>query len=215
MFEEWEPLADPARGLASVRRWHRLLQADGGGRVLAAGDGANAPLEALLSELLLPPLRSTITNRWDPRECEPLVSLLEGWEGVLPERLLRYVLQHLVLPRLQSAVQQWDPRTDTVPIHSWMHPWLPLLRAELEPLYVPLRHKLSVALQQWHPRDGSAMLLLQPWRPVWGEKDWDLFCVRWALASRRLLPRPFSPLSRRGRLLRAAAGTSCPSWSRR
>jgi hypothetical protein len=24
-------------------------------------------------------------------------------------------------------VEEWNPMTDTVPIHAWIHPWLPLL----------------------------------------------------------------------------------------
>ncbi|KAA8592292.1 hypothetical protein FQN60_017747 [Etheostoma spectabile] len=65
-----------------------------------------------------------------------------------------------------SRVDNWNPLTDTVPIHSWIHPWLPLLQSRLEPLYPPIRSKLSNALQRWHPSDASARLILQPWKDV-------------------------------------------------
>ncbi len=35
---------------------------------------------------------------------------------------------------------------ETVPIHAWLHPWLPHLGPALEELYPVVRHKLAVAL---------------------------------------------------------------------
>lgn len=79
-------------------------------------------------------------------------------------------------PLLQ--VENWNPLTDTVPIHSWIHPWLPLMQARLEPLYSPIRSKLSSALQKWHPSDSSAKLILQPWKDVFTPGSWEAFMVK-------------------------------------
>lgn len=79
-------------------------------------------------------------------------------------------------PPLQ--VENWNPLTDTVPIHSWIHPWLPLMQARLEPLYSPIRSKLSSALQKWHPSDSSAKLILQPWKDVFTPGSWEAFMVK-------------------------------------
>ncbi|KAF0033803.1 hypothetical protein F2P81_013869 [Scophthalmus maximus] len=75
-------------------------------------------------------------------------------------------------------VDNWNPLTDTVPIHSWIHPWLPLLQSRLEPLYPPIRSKLSNALQRWHPSDTSARLILQPWKDVFTAGAWEAFMVK-------------------------------------
>lgn len=72
----------------------------------------------------------------------------------------------IVLPRLQSEVTQWDPMTDPIPIHSWLHPWLDVLGSQLEVVYPTIRHKLSSALTKWHPSDKSARLILLPWKDV-------------------------------------------------
>lgn len=65
----------------------------------------------------------------------------------------------------------------------------------LDELYPHIRHKLDVALQAWHPSDGSALVLLSPWQRVWGQAEWDAFMAKvgtrqsvWesALCSRRL-----------------------------
>lgn len=86
---------------------------------------------------------------------------------------------HIAHPSaLILQVDNWNPLTDTVPIHSWIHPWLPLMQARLEPLYSPVRSKLSSALQKWHPSDASAKLILQPWKEVLTPGSWEAFMLR-------------------------------------
>ena len=63
-------------------------------------------------------------------------------------------------------MEQWEPRTETVALHAWLHPWLPYLGTRMEELYPGIRFKLSTALQQWHPSDQSALALLSPWHTV-------------------------------------------------
>lgn len=84
----------------------------------------------------------------------------------------------LAHPPFILQVDNWNPLTDTVPIHSWIHPWLPLMQARLEPLYSPVRSKLSSALQKWHPSDASAKLILQPWKEVLTPGSWEAFMLR-------------------------------------
>lgn len=66
-------------------------------------------------------------STWNCRDCIPLITLLEEWMPLLPEWILENILDQQVLPRLTLAVEEWNPLTDTVPIHTWTHPWLPLL----------------------------------------------------------------------------------------
>ena len=68
--------------------------------------------------------------------------------------------------QLCRAVEQWEPRTETVALHAWLHPWLPYLGTRMDELYPGIRFKLSTALQQWHPSDQSALALLSPWHTV-------------------------------------------------
>mmetsp|Transcript_33140 Transcript_33140/g.93819 ORF Transcript_33140/g.93819 Transcript_33140/m.93819 type:complete len:857 (+) Transcript_33140:229-2799(+) len=174
-----KPLADPDLGAADMRKWRRVLESDRvKDAVFADAAAEDDPYCCLLAETVLPHLRSSITNIWQPRDPEPLLRWLEAWEPALPAPTREYILAHLVMPALQRAVDSWEPRQETVPIHSWLHPWLPWLGTQLKPLYQPLRFKLGRALEEWHPSDGSALALLGPWQRVFDDADWEAMLVR-------------------------------------
>lgn len=68
--------------------------------------------------------------------------------------------------QVARAVEAWEPQAESVPLHAWLHPWLPYLGHRLESLYPTIRFRLATALQAWHPSDGSALALLSPWHRV-------------------------------------------------
>jgi len=39
-----------------------------------------------------------------------------------------------ILTQLQRQVDCWNPLTDPIPLHSWIHPWLAYMQERLEPL---------------------------------------------------------------------------------
>ena len=64
---------------------------------------------------------------------------LQIWKDLMPLWMWNNVLDQLVLPKLQNDVELWDPLTDSVPLHSWLHPWLPFLGQQLEIVYPTIR----------------------------------------------------------------------------
>jgi len=56
-----------------------------------------------------------------------MLKLVEQSTELIPSDIINKVLENMILPRIQSEVEQWDPLTDLVPIHLWIHPWLPYL----------------------------------------------------------------------------------------
>ena len=61
------------------------------------------------------------------RKPDNVLDLLDAWLPLLPEWILHNILEQIVLPALTNEVENWNPLTDTVPIHAWIHPWLPLM----------------------------------------------------------------------------------------
>ncbi|CAF0724669.1 unnamed protein product [Didymodactylos carnosus] len=132
------------------------------------------PYHRLLWEIWMPKVRQCILN-WNPRESDKLIDFLEHWLPCIPLWILDNILDQLIIPRLQREVDLWNPLTDSIPIHSWIHPWLPLMKERLEPLYLPIRTKLAHALQNWQPSDSSAKAVLLPWKNVFKQGTWDAF----------------------------------------
>ena len=115
------------------------------------------------------------SSEWNPRHPDELIDLIERWVPYLPQWIVDNILDQLIFPILQREVDQWNPLTDSIPIHSWLHPWLPLMHDRLEPLYQPIRTKLAQALQNWQPSDSSAKAVLLPWQKVFKQGTWDAF----------------------------------------
>uniref|UniRef100_A0A8C5PIU2 Tuftelin-interacting protein 11 n=1 Tax=Leptobrachium leishanense TaxID=445787 RepID=A0A8C5PIU2_9ANUR len=174
-FKEWNPLKDPTYGMDIMAKWKDLLEE--GHLSHSAHDASLDPYHRLLWEVWIPFLRNII-SQWQPRNCAPMVDFLDSWVHLLPVWVLDNILDQLIFPKLQKEVENWNPLTDTVPIHSWIHPWLPLMQSRLEPLFSPIRNKLANALQKWHPSDSSAKLILQPWKEVFTPGSWEAFMVK-------------------------------------
>ncbi|XP_074869059.1 tuftelin-interacting protein 11 [Carettochelys insculpta] len=175
-FKNWDPLKDCTYGTDIIAKWKRLLEND----QLLSHSGQDLATDAfhrLMWEMWMPYVRNIIAQ-WQPRNCGPMVDFLDSWVHVIPVWILDNILDQLIFPKLQKEVENWNPLTDTVPIHSWIHPWLPLMQARLEPLYSPIRNKLANALQKWHPSDSSAKLILQPWKDVFTPGSWEAFMVK-------------------------------------
>ena len=76
-------------------------------------------------------------SSWSVRKPDNVLDLLDAWLPLLPEWILHNILEQIVLPALTNEVENWNPLTDTVPIHAWIHPWLPLMSINLPPLLYP------------------------------------------------------------------------------
>ncbi|CAO2629059.1 Tuftelin-interacting protein 11 [Lemmus lemmus] len=175
-FKDWHPLEDGSYGTQIISKWKSLLEND---QLLShsSQDLSSDAFHRLMWEVWMPFVRNVVAQ-WQPRNCDPMVDFLDSWAPIIPVWILDNILDQLIFPKLQKEVDNWNPLTDTVPIHSWIHPWLPLMQARLEPLYSPVRSKLSSALQKWHPSDASAKLILQPWKEVLTPGSWEAFMLR-------------------------------------
>ncbi|XP_067004991.2 tuftelin-interacting protein 11 [Anabrus simplex] len=175
-LQSWTPFEKPLEPISLFKQWKDILEM--GQTQTLTTTSTQDPYHKLVWEAWMPSVRIAINN-WNCRVCEPLIEFIEHWIPVIPAWILENIREQFVLPRMQHEVEEWNPLTDTVPIHSWIHPWLPLLGNRLDSTVYPvIRHKLSKALVNWHPSDRSARLMLLPWHKVFSKGDMDAFLVK-------------------------------------
>ncbi|KAK3042749.1 hypothetical protein RJ639_000807 [Escallonia herrerae] len=155
VFHGWNPLRNPTHGLEVISLWKNLLQ---GEERLDFSDAMSSYTQ-LLMEVVFPAVRISGTNTWQARDPEPMLRFLESWEKLLPPSVLQTILDNIVMPKLAALVDSWEPRQETILIHSWVHPWLPLLGQKLETLYHTIRNRLESILHDWHPASWEKLMV--------------------------------------------------------
>ncbi|KAG1708189.1 hypothetical protein DVH05_024871 [Phytophthora capsici] len=133
----------------------------------------------ILEETLWPAMVQCVNVDWQaksaPGDC---VDLFLKFRARLSSEFEEAFLLQLVLSRLEKECNRWDPRSDTIPIHEWLLPWLPYIGSAMKSLYPNIRLAIGKALNQWHPSDLSILAVLSPWRELWGEREYGKFTHR-------------------------------------
>ncbi|KAF9378945.1 hypothetical protein BGX21_002773 [Mortierella sp. AD011] len=191
LLKDWAVLKNPTLGSGLFKQWQKLIRTS---KVVYTNDretggfyGSRPSLpeqmtayESLLNQHWLPKVRSAINNDWDPRDCDPVIELLEAWAPpLLPAFIHDNIITQLIMPKLQKEVEQWSPR-DSLMLHTWIHPWLPVLgqsRLDQE-LFGTIRRKLARGFDAWNVLDPSALRVLEPWRGVFEDTDMELLLLK-------------------------------------
>ncbi|XP_034937559.1 tuftelin-interacting protein 11 [Chelonus insularis] len=174
-LSSWNPLIESSQHIHMIKEWKNILEV--GTDSLQPKNGMY-PYDQLIWNSWMPSIRGAV-QEWICKQPDPLIELLENWMPLLPRWILDNILDLLILPKLTLEVEEWNPLTDTIPIHTWIHPWLPLMGNRMDILIYPIiRRKLGSALGGWHPSDRSARLILEPWSEVFSKGDMEAFLVK-------------------------------------
>ncbi|CAH1395223.1 unnamed protein product [Nezara viridula] len=173
----WDPLSEPHKPIPILQRWKKIFERTQSAGPLAAAPTLLDPYHRLLWDAWMPCIRIAV-NAWNVKVPDPMIDLLQTWHALVPPWILDNILQQLIMPRIQHTADEWNPLTDTIPVHTWLHPWLPQLGKRLRVSVFPvIRQKLASALTSWHPSDNSARLMLQPWVSVFTQQELDTFLI--------------------------------------
>jgi tuftelin-interacting protein 11 len=140
----------------------------------------------VVEQRFLPVVRRAVASGWDPI-CEPevCVKLFESLRLVLPADNFDTTIDMFLLPKLTATVNTWRPSiaaSDEPGVHTWVHPWLPLLTTKLSVLYPEIRRKFGTLLSSSSYRDSARVVaMLQPWMDVFDATSFENLLVRSAL----------------------------------
>ncbi|KAF5738855.1 septin and tuftelin-interacting protein 1 1 [Tripterygium wilfordii] len=123
VFQGWDPLQNPFHGLELVTVWENLLRGDSDDDIFGVG----TCYTKLIMKVVLPAVRRTCINTREAKDTEPMLRLLKGWKKLLPPSIFLDILDQIVMPKVSSAVNSWDPRRETFLINFAVLPWVPLL----------------------------------------------------------------------------------------
>lgn len=171
-LSDWNVLEEPEYPVQFLRRFSFLNDDK------SQNNNIFSPYSSLIWFGIIPNIRNAI-NDWNPRNHQPMADLLDTWAKLFPAHILDNVLEKQILPRIVKGVQQWDPTTDTLPVHFWIIPWHNLLGSKMvESVYPVIMDKLSKALVSWSPSDRSARAIISPWYGVIPDSDFQNFLLK-------------------------------------
>ena len=128
----------------------------------------STPYESLIYHVLLPKVRSRINNHWTPYDPQPVITFMEMWEPLLPGFINNLLLEQVVIPKLRSAIDHWNPRRTRDNVHLWIFPWLPFLGPHMDDLIRSVQHKFKIVLEHWKIEDGL-ISGLDEWKGLFGK----------------------------------------------
>jgi tuftelin-interacting protein 11 len=107
------------------------------------------PFESLLWTIWLPKVRTSINNEWSPDIPQQAVKLYEVWSSFLPPFIRDNLLDQLILPKVQKAVTDWNPKNSKVSLQAIVFPWLPYIGLRLDDIVGDARRKVKNLLRSW------------------------------------------------------------------
>lgn len=119
-----------------------------------------------------------IMNTWDVYDPSIAVVAVASVKEVVSGPIYKEFVELILMPKIARAVAAWNPKRDSVPIHSWLLPWVPVLRSQLAALYPDIRRKLASALSAWNPLDSSVYYMIEPFVAVFDSTSMEAFLGR-------------------------------------
>jgi tuftelin-interacting protein 11 len=197
----WKPLYQPKHGIETIMKWKALLDSeksldddffdtydDGYGlsNRLRSDKGHSSKgktlntYQRMVYEVIVPKLRAAL-NEWDIFNPDPALDLISTWKTALPIVGYNWLLYHVIGGRLKTAVSEYAPSRDLMPLDTWLLPWIPIMGHQHIPdLLEEVRRKLQSIVSQLNAESGVE--ILKPFQGVLDSHNWAQLMARGVLS---------------------------------
>ena len=178
-LKAWKPFEDQNAKLLSelLRPWHAFFTQNAINTSSSMPQSSTKVIYDYIVNTCVDPFIRNIVISWNVRNTHPCVTFFKSLsepDNLMSRGKLETILQNVIYPKLEMAVQNWNPTTDRIAIDKWIHPWIMsrLLPPHLTKMLFPtIRQKLALALRKWDVSDTSAFILLKPWEGIFERKN--------------------------------------------
>jgi tuftelin-interacting protein 11 len=102
---------------------------------------------------------------WSATEPDSALTLFDSWRDLLPPFIHDNVLDQLIIPKIQKAVSEWNPKIAAQSLQAIVFPWLSHVGLRMEDLVGDAKRKVRSNLRGWKVGDGVPKDLI-PWKDV-------------------------------------------------
>ncbi|KAH8075873.1 TFP11-domain-containing protein [Cristinia sonorae] len=195
LFAQWNPMQEPTAFTSLFRSWRHAfrmnteeklrdqVQVYGSSTVVTSAVPVEKPMtpyESFIWNVWMPKVQSAIVNSWSAEDPSPAVMLYEAWSALLPPFVRDNFFDQLVLPKVQRAIGDWNPKRHTVPLETVVFPWLPHIGLRSEQVLEGARRKIKQMLRAWMVTDGVPKDLLH-WKDVFDQGEWDTMILKYVI----------------------------------
>jgi tuftelin-interacting protein 11 len=125
-----------------------------------------------LLEIIVKELINFIINIWNVKENDKIVHVLTAYDLVFPHKLKSILLESAMMPKIENYIKNvWDPYTDNMLIHIWLHSLLSILGLDnCQKIYKWIQEKIEENILNYDITNLKIIELLVPWKKIFGEE---------------------------------------------
>ncbi|MCO5565386.1 hypothetical protein L7F22_019059 [Adiantum nelumboides] len=169
-LSQWSLLQDPTRLCIPLRSISGALR-------ISIKEDVMTPYQSLLWNVWMPPVRSALNNEWNVFDSTTATKFFETWKPLLPAFIRDNITHQLILPKLRSAVSDWDGKSA---LYKVVFPWMPLLHHQMDDIISEAKRRIRSSLKSWRVSKGVPSEL-RKWRDVFRRSEWDSMLLEYVV----------------------------------